>query len=69
MLLKGRKMEDRLQVVGTQGRRHKQLLNDLNEKRGYWKLKEEALDCTLFTWKRLWTSRKTDNRINEGMNK
>jgi hypothetical protein len=53
MLLKGRKMEDRLEVVGTQGRRHKQLLDDLNEKTEYCKLKEEALDCTLFTWKRL----------------
>jgi hypothetical protein len=26
------------------GRRHKQLLDDLKEKRGCWKLKEEALD-------------------------
>jgi hypothetical protein len=26
------------------GRRHKQLLDDLREKRGYWKLNEEALD-------------------------
>jgi len=59
-------MEERLEVAGTQGRRHKQLLDDLNEKRGYWKLKEEVLDHTLFTWKMLWTSRKTDNRINEG---
>jgi len=62
------KMEERLEVAGTQGRRHKQILDDLNENRGYWKLKEEALDRTLFTWKRLWTSCKTDNRINEGIN-
>jgi len=29
-------------------RRRKKLLDDLNEKRGYWKLKEEALDRTLW---------------------
>jgi hypothetical protein len=61
-------MEERLEAVETQGRRHKQLLDDLNEKTGYWKLKEEALDRTSFTWKRLWTSHKTDNRINKKMN-
>jgi len=32
---------------GRWRRRSKQLLYDLNEKRGYWKLKEEALACTL----------------------
>ena len=31
-------------MTGRRGRRLKQLLSDLNEKRGYWKLKEEALD-------------------------
>ena len=40
------KMEERLDVMGTQGRRHKQLLDDLNEKKGYWKLKELELDHT-----------------------
>jgi hypothetical protein len=35
-------------VKGIQGRRSKQLLDDLEEKRGYWKLKEEALDRTLW---------------------
>jgi hypothetical protein len=25
-----------------------QLLDDLNEKSGYWKLKEEALDCNIW---------------------
>jgi hypothetical protein len=34
-------------MTGRQGRRCKQLLDDLKEKRGYWKLKEEALDHTL----------------------
>jgi hypothetical protein len=31
-------------VTGRQGRRRKQLLDGLEKKRGYWKLKEEALD-------------------------
>jgi hypothetical protein len=30
-------------VVGRRGRRRKQLLDDLKEKKGYWKLKEETL--------------------------
>jgi len=30
--------------MGRRGRRHKQLLNDLKETRGYEKFKEEALD-------------------------
>jgi hypothetical protein len=29
---------------------YKQLLDDLMEKRGYWKLKVEALDCTLWRY-------------------
>jgi hypothetical protein len=33
---------------GRQGRRRKQLLSDLKETRSYWKLKEEALDCTVW---------------------
>ena len=32
---------------GIQGRRCKQLLDDLKEIRGYWKLREEALDRNL----------------------
>jgi len=44
MLLKQRYREHRL--MGRQGRRRKQLLDDLTETRGYWKLKEEAPDCT-----------------------
>jgi len=35
-------------VKGRRGRRCKQLLDSLHEKRGYWKLKEEALDRTLW---------------------
>jgi hypothetical protein len=34
--------------MGRQERRPKQLLDDLKETRGYWKLKEEALDCILW---------------------
>jgi hypothetical protein len=41
------KIEGRIKMTGRQGRRHKQLLDDLRERRRYWKLKEEALDCTL----------------------
>ena len=33
---------------GIRGRRRKQLLDDLREMRGYLKLKEEALDRTLW---------------------
>jgi hypothetical protein len=35
-------------VTGRGGRRHKQLPDDLKEKRGYCKLKEEALDRTVW---------------------
>ena len=45
-------------MTGRRGRRRKQLLDDLKEKREYWKLKEEALE-------RLQTCRKTDCRLNE----
>jgi hypothetical protein len=37
------------QIIGTRRRRRcKQLLDDLKEARGYWKLKEEAQDRTLW---------------------
>ena len=42
------KIEGRIEVPGRQGRRRKQVLDDLKEERGYWILKEEALDCTLW---------------------
>jgi len=35
-------------VTGRRGRRSKHLLDDLEEKWGYWKLNEEALDRTLW---------------------
>jgi hypothetical protein len=40
------KIEGRIEVMGSGGRRRKQLLDDLKEQRRYWKLKEEALDRT-----------------------
>jgi len=40
------KIEGREEVTGRRGRRSKQILEDLNETNGYWKLKEEALDRT-----------------------
>jgi hypothetical protein len=42
------KIEGRIEMTGKRGRRRKQLLDDLKEKRRYWKLKEEALDRTLW---------------------
>jgi hypothetical protein len=38
------KLEERIEMTGRQGRRRKQLLDDLTEKRTYGKLKEDALD-------------------------
>ena len=40
--------EVRTDVVGRRRRRCKQLLDDLTETRGYWKLKEEAPDHILW---------------------
>ena len=42
------KVEGGIEVTRRQGGRCKQLLDDLTETRGYWKLKEEALDCNLW---------------------
>jgi hypothetical protein len=42
------KLEGRREMTGRRGRRSKQLLDGLKEKRGYWKFKEEALDRTLW---------------------
>jgi hypothetical protein len=40
------KIEGRIEVMGKQGR-CKQLLDDLKEMKGFWKLKEEPLYCTV----------------------
>jgi hypothetical protein len=37
-----------MEMTGRRGRRRKLLLDDLNEKRRYWILKEEALDRTVW---------------------
>jgi hypothetical protein len=42
------KIEGRIEVSGGRGRRGKQLVDDLKEKRGYSRLKDEALDCTVW---------------------
>jgi hypothetical protein len=38
------KMKGQIEVTGRRGRRHKKLLDDLGDRRGYSHLKEEALD-------------------------
>ena len=40
------KIEGGIEVTGRRRRRRKHLLDELKETRGYWKLKEEALDRT-----------------------
>jgi hypothetical protein len=41
-------IEGRIEVKGRRGRRHKQLLHDLKERIRYCKLKEEALDRSVW---------------------
>jgi hypothetical protein len=53
------KIKGRIEETRRRGRRRKQLLDDLGDRRGYTHLKEEALDRIKF-WKRLWTCRLTD---------
>jgi hypothetical protein len=36
-----------IEVTGRRGRRREQLLDDINENREYWKLKEEAIDLKI----------------------
>jgi len=38
-------------MTGRQGRRRKQLLDDLKEKGGYYELKEEAVDRSVCVWR------------------
>jgi hypothetical protein len=37
-----------IEVTGRQGRKRRKLLDDLKERRGYFYLKEEALDRTMW---------------------
>jgi hypothetical protein len=45
------KIKGQIEVTGRRGRRHRKLLDDLKERRGYSHLKEEALNLT--TWRAL----------------
>ena len=49
-IIKG-KIKGWIEVTGRRGRRRRKLLDDLKERRGYFHLKEEALDRT--TWRAL----------------
>ena len=60
MLLK--EIEGRIEVAGRQGRRRKQHLDDLKERRGYWNIRSHSVENLLR--KRLRTSCKTDNGMN-----
>jgi len=56
-------IEGRIEVARRRWKRSKQLLGDLKETRGYWKLKRgsnllHSEEISLY--KRLWTCRKTD---------
>jgi hypothetical protein len=44
----GGKIKGRIEVTERRGRRHRKLLDDLKERRGYSHLKEEALDRTMW---------------------
>jgi len=59
-------MEGRMVVTGRRGRGRKQLMDDVKEKGGYCKLKEEAAENSL--WKKLWTCHKTHCGMSEWMN-
>ena len=63
-----RKIQGRIEVTRRRGRRCKQLLDGLKEKRGYCKLEEEALDrtvCRTRFAKRQRICRKTGCGMNE----
>ena len=46
-VIKG-KIKGEMEVTRRQGRRRKNLLDDLTDRRGFCHLKEEALDCTMW---------------------
>ena len=52
-------------MTGRGGRRRRQLLDEIKDRRGYCKLREKALDNTAerSLLKRLWNCRQTDNRM------
>jgi hypothetical protein len=59
----GRRIEGRLKVKGRRGRRRKQLLANLKETRGHWKLIALSVENSL--WEMLWTCLKMYCRMNE----
>jgi len=62
------KIQERIQVTGRRGRRRKKLMDDLAQKRGYSKSREEAPDRTVLrsgSGTDYWTCRKTYNKTNE----
>ena len=67
------KIEGRDRSDGKRRRRCKQLLDDFKERRGYWKLKKDALDCTV--WRSRFgrccghVVRQTTGRTDEGQKK
>ena len=42
------KVKGEMEVIRRRGRRRKNLLDDLKDRSGYSRLKEEALDCTMW---------------------
>ena len=57
------KIKGQIEVTRRRRRRRKNLLDDLKDRRGYCRLKEEALDRTVWRnrfGKRFWTCRLTD---------
>jgi len=63
------KIKKRIYVTGIGERRRKHLPDELKGKTGYCKLEDEALERSHSIenslWKRLWTCRKTNSRMNE----
>jgi hypothetical protein len=47
LVIEGR-IKGEIDVTGRRGRRRRKLLDDLKERRGYSRLKEEALDRTMW---------------------
>ena len=45
------KIKGRIEVTGRRGRKRKKLLDDLKERRGYSRLKKEALERTTCMWR------------------
>jgi hypothetical protein len=58
----------RTKVTGRRGRRPKQLVDDVKEKRGILEIERRSTSLHSvknLLWKRLWACRKTDKRMNE----